>query len=85
MDFYRFFNEKNGGNNMNIKKLVMIEKITEEEVKTFKAKEIIKGYEFANKCLLNKYMNHNKEILRHNTEVLEKPYWTIMDELEDLW
>lgn len=70
---------------MNIKKIVMTEKITNEEVKNLKAKEVIKGYEFANKCLLNSNMNHDREVLIHNAEILEKAYWTVIDELEDLW
>ena len=70
---------------MNIKKLVVSRKMETEEVKNLKAKEVIEGYEFANKCLLNKHINHNREVLGHNVKILEKAYWTVIDELEDLW
>ena len=70
---------------MNIKKLVMTRKMESEEVKNLKAKEVIKGYEFANKCLLNSHMKHDREVLIHNAEILEKAYWTVIDELDDLW
>lgn len=63
----------------------MTRKMETEEVKNLKEKEITEGYEFANKCLMNSHMKHDREVLIHNAGILEKPYWSIMDSLEELW
>lgn len=68
---------------MSPKRLVMIKKLTEEDVKAMQMTDVMIAFEFAIQCLWNIHMPHDRETLRHNVKMLEPKYDLFMEYLDE--